>query len=98
MPSVQHPRGTLAALNALAAGNGLLPGQIYLVTDQSRLVVALTVSTYQAHAKTGEGSLPTGGTTGQVLTKASATDGDANWQTPAAGGGGAYSPVLGWAF
>lgn len=27
------------------------------------------------------GSLPTGGSTGQVLTKASATDGDATWQT-----------------
>lgn len=33
------------------------------------------------------GGLPAGGTTGQVLTKASATDGDADWQTPAAGGG-----------
>ena len=44
----------------------------------------------------GGGGLPVGGTTGQVLTKASAADGDANWQTP--GSGGAYSPVLGWAF
>lgn len=43
----------------------------------------------------GGGSLPPGGITGQVLTKASATDGDANWQTPALGGGG--SPILCWA-
>lgn len=32
----------------------------------------------------GGGSLPAGGTTGQVLTKNSATDGDASWQAPAA--------------
>jgi hypothetical protein len=31
----------------------------------------------------GGGSLPTGGTTGQVLTKQSSTDGDADWETPA---------------
>ena len=29
--------------------------------------------------------LPTGGTAGQVLTKASSTDGDASWQTPSGG-------------
>ena len=32
--------------------------------------------------------MPTGGSTGQILTKTSATDFIANWQTPAAGGGG----------
>lgn len=35
----------------------------------------------------GGGGLPAGGTTGQVLTKRSAADGDAGWQTPATGGG-----------
>lgn len=35
------------------------------------------------------GSLPAGGTDGQVLTKQSATDGDADWETPSGGGGGA---------
>lgn len=33
------------------------------------------------------GVLPAGGTTGQVLSKKSATDGDVQWTTPAAGGG-----------
>jgi hypothetical protein len=33
-----------------------------------------------------KGSLPAGGATGQVLTKASGTDGDAGWQTPSGGG------------
>lgn len=40
-------------------------------------------------APTGSGaSLPTGGTTGQVLAKKSATDGDVQWVTPSAGSGG----------
>lgn len=38
----------------------------------------------------GGSPLPVGGTAGQVLTKASTTDGDATWQTPAAGGGGGF--------
>lgn len=33
------------------------------------------------------GSLPTGGDAGQVLTKQSSTDGDADWEDPTAGGG-----------
>lgn len=32
--------------------------------------------------------IPDGGTTGQVLTKQSATDGDADWETPTSGGSG----------
>lgn len=32
--------------------------------------------------------LPPGGTTGQVLTKATAADNDVTWQTPTSGGGG----------
>lgn len=32
-----------------------------------------------------EGSIPPGGTAGQVLTKKSATDGDADWETPTGG-------------
>lgn len=35
----------------------------------------------------GGGGLPVGGTIGQVLTKQSSTDGDADWETPASGGG-----------
>jgi trimeric autotransporter adhesin len=37
--------------------------------------------------------LPAGGSTGQVLTKTSATDYSTNWQTPAAGGGGSGDVV-----
>jgi hypothetical protein len=61
-----------------------------------RAGVAHKTTAGEVGALGGGGSLPVGGTTGQVLTKASAADGDADWQTPTAGG--AYNPVLGWAF
>ena len=145
MPDIRHKRGTRAALNALASSNGLKPGQIYVITDESRLAVALTVSTYQAHAKEGEGGsgggagyyvgasapadpvanplwfnlttgaflayvddgssaqwveaganlIPTGGTTGQVLSKTSATDFEMEWVTPTSGS--SQSAILSWA-
>ena len=55
MANVQHKRGTLAALDALAGAGALKAGQVYLLTDEARLAVALSASTYQAFAKQGEG-------------------------------------------
>lgn len=55
----KHPRGTRAALNALASASGLVIGQIYLLTDESRLAIAIAVNAFQTYAKEGEG----GGTT-----------------------------------
>lgn len=55
MPNVQHKRGTRAALDALAAGSGLLIGQIYVIADEDRIAVATSASTYQSSAKQGEG-------------------------------------------
>lgn len=40
------PRGTRAALDALAAASGLVPYQQYLLTDESRVVVATSTSAY----------------------------------------------------
>ena len=54
MPDVQHKRGTRADLITLAAADGLLIGQIYVITDEDRLAVAKTIGTYQAMAKEGE--------------------------------------------
>ena len=54
MPDVQHKRGTLAALTALAAANQLKTGQIYVLTDSERLAVALSPSTFQQFAKISE--------------------------------------------
>ena len=56
MPNIQHKRGTRAALDALAASNGLKPWQIYAISDENRIALALTTSTYQTFLKTGEAS------------------------------------------
>ena len=54
MPDVRHKRGTRAALVALAGTNGLKPGQVYVLTDENRLAVALTASTFETFAKQAE--------------------------------------------
>jgi hypothetical protein len=54
MPEIQHKRGTRSALTALAAANGLLPGQIYVLTDESRIAVATSVSAFETFAKESE--------------------------------------------
>ena len=54
MPNVQHKRGTRAALNILAAGSGLLPGQVYIITDEGRIAIATSAAAYQAMAKQSE--------------------------------------------
>jgi hypothetical protein len=68
MPSVQQPRGTRAALDALATAGTILPGQVYLITDEARLAVGLTASTYQAFLKSGEGGGGSGAAGTVVLT------------------------------
>ncbi len=63
MATVRHARGTRAALNALASGGLLVPWQLYVISDESRVAVATSTSTYQALAKEGEGGGGGGGTT-----------------------------------
>ena len=48
---VQHPRGTRAALDTLASSNGLKVGEVYLITDEQRIAVGLTTSTYTIFEK-----------------------------------------------
>jgi hypothetical protein len=55
MPTVRIKRGTRAQINAAAAANGLRAGEPYLITDEARLAVGTSDSTYQAAAKQGEG-------------------------------------------
>lgn len=73
----QAPRGTRAALNTLASGSSLRAGELYLITDEGRLAVGLTATTYQDFAKnstftqTVNGLVPAPTTvTGKVLTDA----------------------------
>ncbi len=63
MPTIRHARGTRAALNALASNSLLVPWQLYVISDESRVAVATSTSTYQTFAKEGEGGGGGGGTT-----------------------------------
>ena len=54
MPSLRHPRGTRAALVSLASANGLIPGQIYFLTDENRIAIAASVSAFETFAKQSE--------------------------------------------
>jgi len=71
MPDVQHKRGSRAALDTLAAADGLLVGQVYVITDEDRIAVALSIGSYQAMAKESEGGVlsdPTGVTGADAVT------------------------------
>ena len=57
MADVQHKRGTRANLDALATANGLLVGQVYVISDENRIAIATAVGAYQAAAKEGEGDI-----------------------------------------
>lgn len=48
------PRGTRAALNAKAGAGTIVAGQPYLITDENRLAVGLTTTTYEVYAKGSE--------------------------------------------
>ncbi len=54
MVSIRIKRGTRAQLNAAAAASGLAVGEPYLITDENRIAVGLTTSTYEAMAKSSE--------------------------------------------
>jgi hypothetical protein len=51
MPDVQHKRGPRADLNTLASNDGLLVGQVYVITDEDGLAVATGVDTFQEYEK-----------------------------------------------
>lgn len=54
MPRIFQRRGTRAALNALAASNGLAQSEIYFISDENRIAVGTSVSTYEVFAKVSE--------------------------------------------
>ena len=63
MPTVRHARGTRAALNSLASNSLLVPWQLYALSDENRVAIATSTSTYQTFAKEGEGGGGGGGGT-----------------------------------
>lgn len=52
---IKIKRGTRAQLNAAAAANGLAAGEPYLITDENRLAVGLSASTYAEYALAAQG-------------------------------------------
>jgi hypothetical protein len=75
----------LATLSSLSVTNNAIVGGTLGVTGAS------TLGSVSVTSITGNGSLPTGGSTGQVLQKNSATNYDVSWVTPA---GGVSFPLL----
>ena len=51
---IKIKRGTLAQIDAAAAASQLNAGEPYLVTDEGRIAVGLSASTYELFAKTSE--------------------------------------------
>jgi hypothetical protein len=51
MPKILNKRGTRANLITLATANGLSAGEVYLITDENKIAIGLSSSTYEAFAK-----------------------------------------------
>jgi hypothetical protein len=52
--NIKIKRATREQLNTAAAANGLLQGEPYLITDEDRIAVGLSASTYKTFAKESE--------------------------------------------
>lgn len=51
---IRVKRGTRAQLNTAASAGQLLAGEPYLITDEGRIALGLSASTYEVYAKTSE--------------------------------------------
>lgn len=96
-----HPTNPNAvAIRDAGAWVYVTPAEGWLIYDRATNTYATFNGTVWAALVTGGGgggALPAGGTAGQVLTKQSEIDGDADWQDLASGGGGggAATPMHG---
>lgn len=81
MVTISSTNRTDEEIQDLVAAMLLEGSNISLVYNDGAGTLTITAS------GSGGGSLPAGGSTGQVLTKLSGADDDADWRTPSAGGG-----------
>jgi hypothetical protein len=58
MTRITFKRGTRAQLNSAASSNALIAGEPYFITDEGRLAIGLSASTYEVFAKVSEGGYP----------------------------------------
>lgn len=54
MAKIQIKRGTRAQINSAASATGLLAGEPYLITDENRLAIGLSTTTYAEASKPGD--------------------------------------------
>ena len=64
MPSIKIKRGTRSQIDAAATANQLKEGEMYLITDEDRLGVGKSASTYISFPKMSELGGSSGGNTG----------------------------------
>lgn len=65
---IKFKRGTKAQLNTASSSNELEQGEPYLITDENRLAIGLTASTYETYAKQSEAGLTSTTTSTLTLT------------------------------
>jgi len=67
---IRFKRGTKSQINTAATANQLAEGQPYLITDENRIAVGLSASTYEEFAKKSEVGLTATTTSTVTLTAA----------------------------
>ena len=75
MAKVLNKRGTRSEINVAAATGALNAGEVYLITDEDRIAIGTSTSTYESYAKESE----TGGGGGSgttILMDISIVDGE----------------------
>ena len=99
MPDVQHKRGTRADFDALVAADGLLVGQMYLITDEDGIAVATGVGTFQEYEKADTDILKADTTANLTAAFTAAIDDDGTittgTYTPTTAAGSQYKKIVG---
>lgn len=75
MAKVLNKRGTRSEINVAAATGALNAGEVYLITDEDRIAIGTSTSTYETYAKESEAG-GGGGSGTTILMDISIVDGE----------------------
>ena len=75
MTKVLNKRGTRSEINVAAATGALNAGEVYLITDEDRIAIGTSTSTYESYAKESEAG-GGGGSGTTILMDISIVDGE----------------------
>lgn len=75
MAKVLNKRGTRSEINVAAATGALNAGEVYLITDEDRIAIGTSTSTYESYAKESEAG-GGGGSGTTILMDISIVDGE----------------------